>query len=292
MDIHAPDTFNGAKLLGVFQSGSPEWHEVRADGIGGSEVGTILGLNRWESAYYLWLLKTGQLPQKHLDSFAVKLGTLLEPVIMEQILPDKYPDWEIYTTGTYQHPTWHYMHANPDGLALIDGEWVVVEVKTSRNYWDQVPPAYIAQVMHYMNIMGLKKAVIVGLVAMDWVEYWIDYDEFEARVIEQRCAEFWQSVLDETQPAWDGSQSTYEAVRQLHPDIDGSEVEIEALFDLANAQSRFDDADADLRKIKSQILAAMGKAQHAYMEIDGQKHRIASRVSYKGGSPYLRVHRS
>ena len=53
MALHAPEDFNGAKLLGVFESGTSEWHEARADGIGGSEVGTILGLNPWESPYYL-----------------------------------------------------------------------------------------------------------------------------------------------------------------------------------------------------------------------------------------------
>jgi len=76
MELHAPATFNGAKLLGVFDNGTSEWHEVRADGIGGSEIGTILGLNRWESAFYLHHLKTGNLPQKIIDSFPADLGNL------------------------------------------------------------------------------------------------------------------------------------------------------------------------------------------------------------------------
>ena len=287
MELHAPQQFNKAKLLGVFENGTPEWHEVRADGIGGSEVGTIMGLNRWESAYYLHHLKTGDLPPKELDSFPADLGNILEPVIMGPLLKLKHPDWEVFTTGTYQHETLPYLHANPDGLAKVEGEWIIVEAKTSRNYWSEVPAQYIAQVQHYMNVMGLKRAVIIGLVAMDWVEYWIDADSFEQRVIEQTAQTFWRGVTEAIAPDWDGSSSTYETVRQLHPDIDGTEVEIDGLHNLPLAQAEFDRAEAELRKQKSEVLNLMGSAQHAYIEHEGEKIRIASRQARGMGKPFL-----
>lgn len=289
MALHAPETFNGAKLLGVFESGTAEWHEARADGIGGSEVGTILGLNPWESPYYLWATKTGQLPPKVLDSFAVKLGVALEPTILDVLLPQAHPDWEIYRTGTYQHPTIPFLHANPDALAKVNGEWVVVEVKTSRNYWSETPPAYSAQVLHYMNILGIKRGVIVGLVAMDWVETWVEFDEFEAKVIEQKATEFWKLVQEGTAPDFDGSESTYTAVREMHPDIDGSEVEIDGLHLLPLAQAEFEEAEAKLKKIKSEVLDKMGSAQHAYIDVDGEKIRVASRQARGNGTPFLVV---
>ncbi len=37
-----------------------EWLEDRKKGIGGSDVGQFLGLNKWKSPYQLWLEKTGQ----------------------------------------------------------------------------------------------------------------------------------------------------------------------------------------------------------------------------------------
>jgi putative phage-type endonuclease len=289
MTLHAPETFNGAKLLGVFESGTSEWHEARADGIGGSEVGTLLGLNPWESPYYLWATKTGQLPPKVLDSFAVKLGVALEPTILDVLLPQAHPDWEIYRTGTYQHPTIPFLHANPDALAKVNGEWVVVEVKTSRNYWEKTPPAYEAQVRHYMNILGIKRGVIVGLVAMDWVETWVEYDEFEAQVIEQKATEFWKLVQEGTAPDFDGSESTYTAVREMHLDIDGSEVEIDGLHLLPLAQAEFEIAEAKLKQIKSEVLDKMGNAQHAYIDVDGSKVRVASRQARGNGTPFLVV---
>lgn len=281
---------NGAKLLGDFESGTSEWHELRADGIGGSEIGTILGLNPWESPFYLWGTKTGQIPPKQLDSFPVKLGQILEPVILNEIIPCLHPDWELQTVGTYQHPTLPFLHANPDAIALIDGEWVVVEIKTSRNYFQTLPPHYEYQIKHYMNVLGIRKGVVFGLVAMDPVEFWVELDDFESQVMEQAATEFWQGVIDCVPPEFDGAESTYEAVREMHPDIDGTEIEIDWLHQLGNAQSEYEQAEKKLLQLKAETLNAMGKAQHAYMEHEGQKIRVASRRAGKG-KPYLVIHK-
>lgn len=283
---------NGAKLLGNFPNGSPEWHELRSHGIGGSEIGTILGLNPWESCFYLWAVKTGQISPKQLDSFAVKLGQILEPVVYKDIIPMLHPDWELQQVGTYQHPTLHFLHANPDAIALVDGEWVVVEIKTSRNHFNGLPPHYEAQVRHYMNILGIKRGVVIGLAAMDPVEFWIEHDEFEASVIEQHAIQFWDSVRNGAAPDWDGSESTYEAVREMHPEINsGEEIFIDGLHNLALAQLAFEEAEANLRRQKSEVLALMGNAQHAYTEHEGKRYKVASRQARGQGKPFLVIHK-
>ena len=37
-----------------------DWLLDRRKGIGGSDVSAILGLNKWKSAYQIWLEKTGK----------------------------------------------------------------------------------------------------------------------------------------------------------------------------------------------------------------------------------------
>ena len=37
-----------------------QWHLRRRLGIGGSEIGTILGLNKYQTPFDLWLIKTGR----------------------------------------------------------------------------------------------------------------------------------------------------------------------------------------------------------------------------------------
>jgi hypothetical protein len=143
-----------------------------------------------------------------------------------------------------------------------------------------------------MNVLGIKRGVIVGLVAMDWVETWVEYDEFEAKVIEQKATEFWKLVQEGTAPDFDGSESTYTAVRELHPLIDGTEIEIDGLHGLAIAAHKFEQAEAEFKQLKSNVLAIMGNAQHAYVELDGEKIRVASRQARNGGTPFLVIRKT
>lgn len=288
METHAPQTFNKAKLVGVFENGTSEWHEARTDGLGGSEIGVAMGLSPFQSPFHLWAVKTGQVIPEPLNNWAVRFGNKFEQPILE-LLQEEHPDWELYTTGTYRHPEHKFLQANPDALAKVDGEWVIVEVKTSRNYWHEVPPSYIAQVRHYMAVMNVNRAVIVGLVNMAWVEHWVERDDFEEQVLIDQATRFWKYVVDGTQPDWDGSESTYEAVRAMHPDITDEEIEIDGLHFLANAQAAYDKAEAELRQAKSEVLNAMGKAKHAYIQVNGEKIRVATREARGGGRPFLKV---
>jgi predicted phage-related endonuclease len=173
----------------------------------------------------------------------------------------------------------------------LTGEWVVIEVKTGRQTWETVPAGYHAQVQHYLDILDLQRAFIVAVAGMSWYDMEIRRDQFEIEAQRQKAIEFMQCIFADQKPAWDGSESTYEAVRYQHPAIEETEVEIDSLFLLANAQEAYDKAAEELRYYKSQTLDAMGKAKHAYMEIDGQKIRIATRQAKRDGLPYLIVHK-
>ena len=290
MDLFAPKEFNGAKLVGVFENGTAEWHKARADGIGGSEIGTLLGLNQWTSAYALYCKRKELIANEPLTSMAVQIGKALEQPILD-LWAKIHPEYEVFVTGTYQHATIPYMHANPDALARHreTDEWIVIEVKTSRNYWPELPPAYEAQVQHYLDVLDLKRGILVGLVGMDWLEFEIERDDF--RIENQRIAasDFWKCLQTDTAPAWDGSLSTYEAVREQHPDITDEEVEIDGGHLLVIAQHDYDKAEAELLKQKSEVMFLMGNAKHAYITVDGKPVRIATRQARGHGKPYLVV---
>jgi len=288
MEIYAPHKINDATLLGTFEPDSPEWHDARANGIGGSEVGTIMGLNQWESAYTLACKRLGLIETEPLTSMAVKLGKILEAPILD-LFQAEHPDIEVMTTGTYSRG---YCHANPDALATQNGELIVVEVKTTRNYWTEVPPSYIAQVQHYLDVLDLNRAVIVALVGMDYKEYWIDRDDFQIQTQRLMVEMFWSGLQSGTLPDWDGSTSTYETVRALHPEItQGEEIEVSGGHLLVNAQLAYDQAEAELNQAKSQVMDAMGNAEHAYIEHEGERYRVASRRARGVGKPYLVIHK-
>ena len=287
-ELHAPEKFNNAKLVGVFTDGSSEWHEARADGLGGSEVGAALGLSEWESPYSLWSKKTGKVLPEEIRNWPIRFGKAFEDPILE-LWQEEHPEYTVYKTDTYMHGDDPFLRANPDAIAQDpEGNWIVIEVKTSRNYWEETPAAYRAQVMHYLDVLGIEQACLVAVAGMNYYEDWIEYDKFEADSQRSALEWFWKMVVEDTPPKIDGSDATFQAVRKSHPDIDPDlEVEIEGLHHLANLNSDFELAKESLMQAKSEVLASMGKAKSAYFTIDGRKFTIATRQSKAGGAPYL-----
>jgi len=205
---------------------------------------------------------------------------------------EEHPEFDVFKTGTYRHSVDTFMLANPDAIATRDGESVIVEVKTSRGSWgDTPPPHYVAQVQHYMYVMGLKRACIVGVVGWDWKEYWVEFDEFQAEAQRDAAERFWSHMQDMVRQDWDGSKATYEAVRYLHPDIDGDEVNLSDIgWELLQAAQQVSEAEADLNEAKSKVLDFMGTAKYGYvMNHKGEKTVIAQRQARGTGVPWLVV---
>jgi putative phage-type endonuclease len=290
MELHAPADFNGAKLVGVFEAGTSEWHEARADSLGGSEIGIAMGLSQWESGYALWAKKTGKIDNPPLTNWAVRFGQAFEEPILK-LWAEEHPEYEVFVTGTYQDCEYSWLHANPDALARHrqTGEWLVVEVKTARTSFEALPANYEAQVRHYMMVMKIDRAVVVAVAGMTWQEFWVERDEFTEQVQLDAAKRFMSHVINDTKPDYDGAESTYEVIRKMHPDIDDTEIEIDGLHQLALAQQEFDAAEAKFYQMKSWVLDLMGKAKHAYLVADGQKIRLASRQARRDGVPYLVV---
>lgn len=292
MEVFAPETFNDAELVGSFEAGSEEWHNARAQGIGGSEVGTILGLNPYESPYALWCKRTGRIPSQIEENWAIRFGKAFETPIL-QLWHEEHPEYDVYETGTYRSKENSLLLANPDALAQHKetGEWVVVEVKTARSTWDSVPQAYTAQVLHYMGVMGVKKGVIVAVAGMTWYEHEVPYNEEQIGIQNEMLVRFWHSVQSDVKPDWDGSDSTYQAVRAQHPLLDDTEVDVGDIgWQVVNHQLFADSVYVELTKLKSQLMFAMGNAKHAYVSDQGQKIRVASR-QIRSGSPVMVVNK-
>ena len=291
-DVFAPESLNGARLLGNYVAGSPEWHAERRNGIGGSEVGTILGLNPYESAYALWAKKTDRIPSEIEENWAIRFGKAFEDPIL-QLWQEEHPEWEVFTTGTYADEYCEYRHANPDALARHreTGEWMVIEVKTARSTWDDVPPSYIAQVQHYMGVLKIQRGVIVAVAGMTWNEYEVPYNQLMIDAQNAALADFWRSIQTDTKPAWDGAESTYNAVRIQYDEIESRDVELGMLgFDLVNAQKIADRAYYDLNLLKSKVLDTMGTAKWATVTSEGVTTRVASR-QMRAGKPSLIVNK-
>ena len=293
MELYAPEILNDAKLLGIYDAGSPEWHAARTFSVGGSEVGTILGLNPYESAYALWAKKTGKIPSQIKENWAIRFGKAFEGPILG-LWEEEHPDWELFETGTYQDAEYDFMHVNPDALARHreTGEWQIIEVKTARQTWDVVPPAYIAQVLHYAGVLKIQRMTLVAVAGMTWNEYDIPFNQLQIDIQREAIIRFWESVVNDIKPDWDGSESTYNAVRLQHPEIDPREVFLGDIgFELIDAQKDADRAAERLLYAKSAALGKMQDAKWGTIRLDdGTTKRVASR-QIRGGNPVLITNR-
>ena len=149
-----------------------EWLEMRQKvGIGGSDAGTVLGLNPWCSNVQLWRYKTGQeKPEDISDKPAVIFGKKAEEHIRELFRLD-YPSWQLD-----YHEFWMYCNdAYPWQFATLDGELTdeagrrgILEIKTTtiqnKAQWDEwengIPQRYYAQILHQLSATGWQFAIL------------------------------------------------------------------------------------------------------------------------------------
>ena len=275
-----------AVLLGTFENGSPEWHALRDEpgAIGGSEIAAIGGLSQWESCITRWAKKTKQIPDNFEPNMSMRLGTKLETPILE-IFAEEHPELEIYTTGTWANRSAGWARSNPDGLyKTATGDWGIVEVKFSRDYWKEVPQGYRAQVMWYMRVFGIKQAKLVALAGSSYQEFDIEWDEFEADTLWEAALRFREACETMTMPDWDGSNSTLETVRAMNPNIEDGEVDLDDLgMHYFNKLTEYDTVNSELTALKSRVVKAMEGKKRGI--IYGE-HRISLRAR-GAGLPYI-----
>lgn len=279
-----------AVFLADLENGSQEWLDLRKTGIGGSEVATICGFNKWTSAYTLWTQKTGKISGEIDVNEAMEWGNLLEPVIIDKFEAE-HSELKIHRqVGTWAHKDRAFQITNPDALFQDEsGDLGVLEIKTAMyedDWKDGVPRYYETQVQWYMQTFGVKKAFVAVLFhGNKYREYELEANEFSQEAALESVVEFLEMVKTDTPPNFDGSKSTLETLRVQHPEIQPDE-EVE-LGDLGvhyfNAQSEAEEATLKSNELKAKVLKEMGNARKGL--VDG--NWVLTRTSRSGGFPFL-----
>ena len=80
--------------------------------------------------------------------------------------------------------------ATPDGLATIDGNLVLAEIKTTSSGWKTVPRSYMRQIWWQQYVLGAERTLIVWEQHVDFVPIssepqckWIERDDNEIHVL-------------------------------------------------------------------------------------------------------------
>lgn len=204
VELYKPNyRFPAAKQILRADAPQEAWLTARKEGIGGSDVSAILGLNPYSSAYEVWLDKIGE-REAIKQNNAMRWGHLHEPAMRQAFVEDT--GLKVRSVGLLRSKEHPFMQITPDGLVEDGG---VFESKTTIGWlsseWenDQIPDHAELQVQHAMAVTGRSHAWVVGLIdGRDWNVRRVERDEkMIADLIEIERTFWMENVLQRKEPA-------------------------------------------------------------------------------------------
>lgn len=193
-----------------------EWLQARRAGLGGSDMGAILGLSKYRTPVDVWLEKTGRAPGQE-ETLQMRFGTYAEEFVAQEYCAKTNQAVQRFTKMLH-HPTAPVL-GNVDRLVVPAGAKVashkgevrtdkLLECKTASAFaaynadeWgaegtDAVPMSYLIQCATYMALTGCSYADLAVLFGNQEVRiYNLKRDtELETEVI-ARATEWWNRYV-------------------------------------------------------------------------------------------------
>lgn len=183
-----------------------DWLELRKKGLGGSDMGAIMGLNKYSSPLKVYMDKVENIREDVSKKSAVRKGKDLESLIRTLYVTPYLGD-QGYSVRTLQHilinNIYPWIRANLDGIAVnMDNpqdytKHIGIEIKVvtpfAEDAWNGedycgVPASYYAQCQTYMLVTGVQKFVLCALFENNWEMHYYDIprdEAFIARIIKE-----------------------------------------------------------------------------------------------------------
>jgi putative phage-type endonuclease len=254
---------------------------LRAKSLGGSDIGSILGLSKYRSAVDVWMEKTGK-PQPVLESLPLRFGSFAESFVADEYARTTDANL-IHHESAVVHPDYAYMHGhidrfvcsnptlfNDEGNLLADR---ILECKTANpfkaNEWgevgsDQVPLTYLVQCAWYLAITGLQRADLAVLFGnADFRIYEIQRDlELEEMII-SRANDFWEQHVLLNVPPPAQSESDYKKLfpQSISKRIEAAKETCELINKLKSINEQIEMYEQEVSSIKQSIMSQMQDAE-------------------------------
>ena len=206
-----------------------DWHTLREKRIGGSDIGAILGVNKYKSIIDVYIDKTEGISFEGNES--TYWGHIHESTIMKEF-GKRHKEFIVYQAPYSVIDD--FLIANLDGVLKDkeNAEYGVLEIKTTNafNYkdWDGdvVPQYYYAQVQHYLMLTGYKFAYIAVLIGGNhYKDFKIERNEEDIELIRNKASEFYnENILKLIPPMPDGSDAYMNHLKKKAMDIENNEV--------------------------------------------------------------------
>ena len=248
-----------------------EWLSQRRKTIGGSDAGSLLGLNPYTSPYALWAEKTGAIvPEDISDKESVRLGHDLEDYVAHRFSEET--EKKVRRDNNFVYNS-EYPFAHVQADRLIVGENAGLECKTTSSFEilkkcrdGEYPDTWYAQCIHGMMVTGADRwylAVLVFGHGFFW--FTIDRNQDEINALAAAEKDYWCLVETKTPPPVDGMDSTEQALKTIYRDSDGSKVDLLPLsVEISTyiaAKKQRDDLEKIIQEQQNRICSYMGAAE-------------------------------
>ena len=291
--------------------------KLRAQGIGASEIASILGVCPWRTAMNVWVRLRE--PQPRVSNAHMDWGHPMERALVEWY-EGQHPDRACVTSPTRRDRIWDWALATPDrfvfegpdavhraeraavGLSSSD-VWLpeaerLVECKNvgfyARQKWipgsePEVPDYVVAQVLWQMRICRVHQATVVVCLAGDPpVELDVPWDEELAGQMFQIVEKFWvDNVVGGEPPAPDGGRAWEEYLARRYPRVTRPEPLEAPELDAAVAERLrlkmlVKDAERQISSLEQEICSTIGECDAAVGPWGRATWRMArGKVSWK-----------
>ncbi len=246
-----------------------EWLNFRNQGIGGSDVSVVCGINKYKSAVELCLEKTGQIPHSEANE-AAYWGAQLEPFVKAEFT--KRTGIEIREIKQIlQSEEYPFMLANLDGVCCnADHGNCIFEAKTASAYkigeWENtIPDEYMLQIQHYMAVTGFNGAYIAVLIGGNTFKWkFVEREDELISMIIRLESEFREHVQNRTPPPIDGSDACAKYLAEKYSECNSSIIELPQ-----NAVDIIRQYNADCEQLKL-LSESKQKSENLLKEILGE----------------------
>lgn len=199
-----------------------EWLKHRMQGIGGSEISAVVGLNPYMSNVDLWERKTGAVEPEDISGKPyVQYGTQAEPLLRELFKLD-FPQYQVFyeENNSFQNTRYPWALASLDGwLRDENGRVGVWECKTTnilqsmqKEKWNhKIPMNYFCQVLFYMAVIEADFAILKaqmktefdGVPYLQTRHYLVERADVQEDMdyLMEKGAAFWECVKSKEKPA-------------------------------------------------------------------------------------------
>lgn len=199
-----------------------DWLKCRCNGIGGSDAGTVLGVNPYKTNVELYEEKAGIRKNEFQGNAATQYGKDAEQHIRGIFLLD-HPEYscEYHEYRMYADENYPYLYATLDGelTETATGRKGILEIKTGTVHssakwseWDgRIPDVYYAQILHqlfatgwdFVDLRAYLKYDTAGEVRATVRDYHIERSEVETDITALVLHEikFWDAVKSRKEPA-------------------------------------------------------------------------------------------